>query len=76
MLLFQSLGYKVLSVDIGANSDADYNVLVSLSHGWVEQEQAVVGEVTSVLGGQKVQAIINVAGGWVSRDQWIMLLLV
>ena len=62
---FKSLGYKVLSVDIGANEAADMNVCVSLSHGWVEQEKAVLGEVASLLGDSRVQAIINVAGGWV-----------
>ena len=61
---FKSSGYWVLSVDIGANDAADANVLVSLSAGWVEQEEGVCQGVRAALGGSKVEAVINVAGGW------------
>ena len=54
----------MLSVDIGANEAADANVLVSLSAGWVEQEQGVCQGVEAALGGGRVDAVINVAGGW------------
>jgi len=61
---FKASGHWVLSVDIGANEAADANVLVSLSAGWVEQEQGVCQGVEAALGGGKVDAVINVAGGW------------
>jgi len=61
---FQSLSYKVVSVDIGASEAADLSVVVSLSQDWVEQEASVVGEVGRLLGSSKVKAVINVAGGW------------
>merc|ERR1711892_151222 len=59
---FKASGYWVLSVDIGANEAADANVLVFLSAGWVEQ--GVCQGVEAALGGGKVDAVINVAGGW------------
>ena len=37
----KSEGCWVCSVDLVANPEADENVLVSLSAGWVEQEQGV-----------------------------------
>jgi len=61
---FKSLNYWVLSVDVVANDAADANVLVDLGAGWVEQEQGVCQGVTAALGGGKVEAVINVAGGW------------
>ena len=61
---FKASGHWVLSVDIGPNEAADANVLVSLSAGWVDQEQGVCQGVEAALEGGKVEAIINVAGGW------------
>jgi len=61
---FKTSGHWVLSVDIGPNEAADANVLVSLSAGWVDQEQGVCQGVQAALEGGKVEAIINVAGGW------------
>jgi len=72
---FKSAGYWVLSVDISTNEKADCNVLVSLSAGWVEQEQGVASGVEEALGSSKVDAIINVAGGWAggnaSNPDWV-----
>jgi len=38
--------------------------LVSLSAGWVEQEEGVKKGVEAALSGEKVVAVVNVAGGW------------
>merc|ERR1711936_798212 len=61
---YKAAGYWVLSVDIRPNDAADANALVSLADGWVEQEQGVCHQVEAALLGSKVDAVINVAGGW------------
>jgi len=61
---YKTAGYWVLSVDIQANDAADANALVSLSDGWVEQEQGVCQQVEAALQGSRVDAVINIAGGW------------
>jgi len=61
---FKSAGYNVTTVDIGENPEADSNVKVNLADDWVNQEKNVVKGVLDVLGGSKLEAVINVAGGW------------
>jgi len=61
---FKSGGYNVISIDINANPEADSNVKVDLSHDWVQQEQHVTQQVQDILKGDKLEAVINVAGGW------------
>jgi len=61
---FKAAGYWVLSVDLAENPAADSNLLVSLSANWTEQEAQVCQGVEAALGGDKVEAVINVAGGW------------
>merc|ERR1711936_300213 len=61
---YKAAGYWVVSVDIRANAAADANALVSLADGWVQQEQGVCQQVQAALQGSKVDAVINVAGGW------------
>ena len=61
---FKASGHWVLCVDVAENEAADANVKVSLSATWVEQEQGVCQGVAQALGGDKVEAVINVAGGW------------
>lgn len=46
------------------NEHADANVLVGRDETWVEQETAVLAGVESALNGEKLDAIICVAGGW------------
>jgi len=71
----KSEGCWVCSVDLVANPEADENVLVSLSAGWVEQEQGVCQGVATVLGGNKLDGVINMAGGWAGGsakdDDWV-----
>jgi len=61
---FKSLGHWVCSIDIAANSEADHNVLVDLKADWVGQEAGVVEGVEATLGSNKLDAVINMAGGW------------
>ncbi|XP_046901078.1 dihydropteridine reductase-like isoform X1 [Hypomesus transpacificus] len=54
----------VASVDIGANDDANANVLVTVNDSFTGQADQVTADVSSLLGEQKVDAILCVAGGW------------
>lgn len=47
-----------------ANDDADANLVVTSSDSLVAQEVEVVEGMGKILGGEKVDAIICVAGGW------------
>ncbi|KAK1804331.1 hypothetical protein P4O66_020349, partial [Electrophorus voltai] len=54
----------VANVDIAVNEEADANVLVKLSESFTEQADQVTSDVAQLLGEQKVDAIVCVAGGW------------
>jgi len=72
---FRQAGYEVLSVDIVANTEAEHNVLVSLDTTWPGQEEQVCRGVEAALAGSKVEAVINVAGGWAGGNtadaEWV-----
>ena len=72
---FKELGYWVLSVDIVEQPSADHNVVVSLDESWTGQEVQVTEGVGAALNGTKLEAVINVAGGWAggkaSDPDWI-----
>ncbi|PSN34556.1 Dihydropteridine reductase [Blattella germanica] len=61
---FKAQNWWVASIDLKANDQADANVLVKHDENWVEQESSVVTQVASLLNGEKIDAIICVAGGW------------
>lgn len=70
---FRSKGWWVASIDMAANEEADENVLVKMSESFTEQAAQVTTDVSVLLGEQKVDAILCVAGGWaggncVSKD--------
>jgi len=71
----RSEGFWVLSVDIAENKSADASVQVSLSDGWLDQEKNVLRMVGEALKGNKLDGILNVAGGWAggnAKDQdWV-----
>jgi hypothetical protein len=48
--------------DQGENSNADANVLVNPSDGWLEQESYVKDGVAQHLGQDKIDAVLNMAG--------------
>ncbi|XP_035388341.1 quinoid dihydropteridine reductase a isoform X2 [Electrophorus electricus] len=61
---FKTKGWWVANVDIAVNEEADANVLVKLSESFTEQADQVTSDVAQLLGEQKVDAIVCVAGGW------------
>ena len=52
------------SIDLAANDEANANIVVSPADTWVEQEETVADKVAEVLEGNKVDAVLCVAGGW------------
>ncbi len=58
--IFQWVG----SIDLSPNEEAHANILVELSESWTAQEQQVSQKVEEALGGEKVDAVLCVAGGW------------
>uniref|UniRef100_A0A915N4Y0 Dihydropteridine reductase n=1 Tax=Meloidogyne javanica TaxID=6303 RepID=A0A915N4Y0_MELJA len=61
---FRSKNIWVLNVDMSESEAANSNVLVDPLQSWVEQEKTVLNGVESVLNGDKLDAILCVAGGW------------
>lgn len=61
---FKSKGWWICSVDIRGNEKADTNVLVNPDDDWTKQEATVCEAVSNLLSENKVDAVINMAGGW------------
>ncbi|XP_049898821.1 quinoid dihydropteridine reductase a [Epinephelus moara] len=61
---FKSKGWWVACIDMAANNEANENVIVKLSESFTEQAGQVTADVAQLLGEQKVDAILCVAGGW------------
>ncbi|TMS17198.1 Dihydropteridine reductase [Larimichthys crocea] len=61
---FKSNGWWVASIDMVANEEANENVIVKMSESFTEQAGQVTTDVAQLLGEQKVDAILCVAGGW------------
>jgi len=61
---FKQKGWWVCSIDINANDEADTNILVNPNDTWLEQEKHVCSTMIGTLAESKVEAIINMAGGW------------
>uniref|UniRef100_UPI0037E7E869 quinoid dihydropteridine reductase a n=1 Tax=Semicossyphus pulcher TaxID=241346 RepID=UPI0037E7E869 len=61
---FKSNGWWVASIDMVANEEANENVIVKMSESFNEQAGQVTADVAQLLGEQKVDAILCVAGGW------------
>lgn len=61
---FKSKNWWVCSVDLKANEEANENVLVNPEDSWGQQETAVTEAVAKHLASDKVEAILNMAGGW------------
>lgn len=52
------------SIDLSENEAADVSVVVPRDASWEDQEAAVIGKVADSLSGEKLDAVICVAGGW------------
>ncbi|XP_026743816.1 dihydropteridine reductase [Trichoplusia ni] len=61
---FKSANWWVANIDMNPNDKADFNITVPKDSSWIQQEEHVVNELASALQGQKVNAVICVAGGW------------
>ncbi|KOC62638.1 Dihydropteridine reductase [Habropoda laboriosa] len=61
---FKSKKWWVGCIDMKANEEADANVIVKPDNNWQEQEKDILQQITSILKGDKVDAVICVAGGW------------
>merc|ERR1711962_1656360 len=61
---FKSKGWWVCSMDLFPNEDASVNLVVDAKLSWVDQEALVMSKVEETLAGQKLDAILCVAGGW------------
>jgi len=61
---FIERSWWVGSIDLFANDDANANIVLEPSESWVDQESSVKSRVGEVLGVDKVDAVLCVAGGW------------
>ena len=52
------------SVDLVPNEDADANIVVTELQDWEKQDEQVQKRVEEVLAGEKLDAVLCVAGGW------------
>ncbi|KAL1461009.1 hypothetical protein WDU94_012942 [Cyamophila willieti] len=61
---FKAQNWWVGSIDLNPNDQADANIIVNKDDAWLEQETTVLAELKSILAGDKIDAVICVAGGW------------
>ncbi|EPY74822.1 dihydropteridine reductase isoform 2 [Camelus ferus] len=54
----------VASIDLVENEEASANVLVKMTDSFTEQADQVTADIGQLLGAEKVDAILCVAGGW------------
>jgi len=52
------------SIDLHPNEEAHANIIVDPAAAWIVQEQIISEKVEQSLGGEKLDAILCVAGGW------------
>lgn len=61
---FKSKNWWVASIDLFPNEDAHANLVVTKTESWTEQNEEIQPKVEALLDGNKLDAIICVAGGW------------
>ncbi|KAI9331535.1 dihydropteridine reductase-like protein [Zopfochytrium polystomum] len=61
---FKAAKWAVTSVDFRANDDASHNILLSSDMDFEATGRHVEAQVASIAASSKVDAIVNVAGGW------------
>ncbi|XP_033633553.1 dihydropteridine reductase-like [Asterias rubens] len=61
---FKSKGWWVCSVDLFPNEEAQVNLIVDPALSWTDQESSILTKVEETLAGEKLDAILCVAGGW------------
>ncbi|XP_032350407.1 dihydropteridine reductase isoform X2 [Camelus ferus] len=61
---FRARNWWVASIDLVENEEASANVLVKMTDSFTEQADQVTADIGQLLGAEKVDAILCVAGGW------------
>lgn len=61
---FKANNYWVGSIDLSENDSADLSIVVPRDGSWADQETEVIKKVGDALSGEKLDAVICVAGGW------------
>lgn len=61
---FCSLSQWVCSIDGSVNDTANENIVVDFTKDLQSQHEQISSELTTKLGGEKLDAVICVAGGW------------
>eukprot|EP01061_Rhynchopus_euleeides_P038450 TRINITY_DN65988_c0_g1_i1.p1 TRINITY_DN65988_c0_g1~~TRINITY_DN65988_c0_g1_i1.p1 ORF type:complete len:250 (+),score=101.34 TRINITY_DN65988_c0_g1_i1:45-752(+) len=61
---FVSQNWSTISVDLVPNAKASQQVLVDPKFSWTEASEHVLQSLEKELGSGKVDAVVNVAGGW------------
>ncbi|CAF2976122.1 unnamed protein product [Rotaria socialis] len=61
---FQSKNFKVTSIDLKQNEQADVSIALNDNDSLEKQAEFVSEHIQSSLNGESVEAILNVAGGW------------
>ncbi|XP_030420201.1 dihydropteridine reductase isoform X1 [Gopherus evgoodei] len=61
---FRAKHWWVASIDLAENEEANASVVVKMTDSFTEQADQVTADVEKLLGEQKVDAILCVAGGW------------
>lgn len=61
---FKANNFWVGSIDLVENEQADVSIVVPRDVDWAQQEVEVLNKVGDALNGQKLDAVICVAGGW------------
>uniref|UniRef100_A0A8I5R6U8 Dihydropteridine reductase n=2 Tax=Cercopithecinae TaxID=9528 RepID=A0A8I5R6U8_PAPAN len=61
---FRARNWWVASIDVVENEEASASIVVKMTDSFTEQADQVTAEVGKLLGEEKVDAILCVAGGW------------
>ncbi|KAJ8718047.1 hypothetical protein PYW07_005977 [Mythimna separata] len=65
---FKNANWWVINVDLKHNDNADYNITLPETSSWVEQEEHAMHQIDGALMGEKLNAVVCVAGGWASGN--------
>ncbi|KAL1497886.1 hypothetical protein ABEB36_008772 [Hypothenemus hampei] len=60
----KAANFWVASIDLAENPEADVNIAVQTTDGFVQQESSIVNAIGNALKEQKLDGIFCVAGGW------------
>jgi len=61
---FKGQQYWVASVDLSDGVDADHNIVLNREDDLAKQSEAVLASLTKVLGSERLDCVLTVAGGW------------